>query len=184
MLRKFSRYALACCLAFCVALAPYNGRAEEDYKEYLLKAAFIYNFVKFVEWPDGKAIGQQSKIDICVMGDTPLSKTGNVFTAASTSKLSLSLVADNNLKTIPDHCHVVFISRSETDHLSDILAALRSHSVLLVSDINDFAQDGGMIGFVIDDNKIKLAVNKKAATMAGMRIDAQLLEIAHEVIDK
>jgi hypothetical protein len=181
--RRFTHYSLALWLACGIAALPYNANADDN-KEYLVKAAFIYNFVKFVEWPGAKAISQQSKIDICVLGETPLSNTGNVFAAASTAKLALSLVQENNLKNIASHCHVVFISRSENSKLGSVLAALKGQPVLLVSDMDDFANAGGMIGFVLDDNKIKIAVNKKAVTSSGMRVDAQLLEIAHEVIDK
>ena len=64
------------------------------------------------------------------------------------------------------------------------MAALRGQPVLTVSDIGNFAESGGMIGFVTDDNKVKVEVNAKAITSAGLRVDAQLLEIAVKVIDK
>ncbi len=156
----------------------------QETKEYLVKAAFIYNFVKFVEWPDAKAIGQRNSIDICVMGESPLSAASSVFKAASTAKLALSLVQENDVKAAIDHCHVVFISASEAARLGGILAALKSSPVLTVSDIDDFAEKGGMIGFVMSDSKIKVVVNTKSATTAGLRVDAQLLEIALKVIDR
>ena len=168
------------CGAFC---APQQARADDN-KEYLVKAAFIYNFVKFIEWPDGKAISQQSNIDICVFGDSPMSGAGSVFKAASTPKLTLSLVKENDLKNIPAHCHVVFVSRSESGRMGEVLAALKGKPVLTVADMDDFAEHGGMIGFVMSDNKVKVAVNKKAVTSTGMRVDAQLLEIALKVIDR
>lgn len=159
-----------------------QARAD-DSKEYQVKAAFIYNFVKFVEWPDGKAIAKQSNIDICVIGNTPFSNTGNVFKAASTAKLTLSLV-DEKIGKAGEHCHVVFISASEEGRLGEIVNSLKNTPVLTVSDMDNFAERGGMIGFVKNDNKIKIEVNKKAVTSAGMRVDAQLLEIALRVLDK
>jgi hypothetical protein len=164
-------------------LAPYSVRADET-KEYLVKAAFIYNFVKFVEWPDGKAIAGQSHIDICVLGDSPISQQSEVFKLASTAKLSISLVTERNLRNVAGHCHVVFISPDKAESLREILAALKGQPVLTVSDMDDFAENGGMVGFVPVDNKIKVAVNRKSVSAVGMRVDAQLLEIAVKVIDR
>ena len=160
---------------------PVRSLADEN-KEYLIKAAFIYNFVKFVEWPDGKAINQQSNIDICVLGSNSLESAGAVFKAASTPKLNLSLVQETSAKKVPSHCHIVFISQSEGDHFSEIMAALKNQPVLTISDMDNFAESGGMIGFIASDNKIKIQVNTKAITSAGLRVDAQLLEIAMKVI--
>jgi hypothetical protein len=177
------RYGLAVFIACGMVLAPPQARAEDN-KEYLVKAAFIYNFVKFVEWPAGLAIGKQSSIDVCVTGDSPLRRTSDVFKAASTAKLSLSLVEEKNWKNAPQHCHILFISDSEAGKLDEILGGLKGQPVLTVSDIDDFAEKGGMIGFVMNDNKIKLVVNTRSAAAAGLRIDAQLLEIALKVVDR
>jgi len=154
----------------------------DDGKESLVKAAFIYNFVKFVEWPDGKSIGKLSNIDICTLGISSIDNAANVFKAASTDKLKLTMVQEKELSNIVKHCHIVFIG--ESDNLEQTLASLKSSPVLTVSDREGFAEKGGMIGFVKSDNKIKIEVNTKAISAAGLRVDAQLLEIALKVIDK
>ena len=184
MLKRFFTYWLALWLALCWAWVPTDARAADEDKEYLVKAAFIYNFIKFVEWPAGKAISKQPNIDICVVGDSKLIKANEVFKAASTPKLSLTLTEEKNWRNAPSHCHILFISRSEDEKMGSILAGLRDQPVLTVSDIDDFAEQGGMIGFVPSDNKIKIEVNTKSVTAAGMRVDAQLLEIALKVLDK
>lgn len=182
-MRKQSRFALAACLLASVSSASLLARADDN-TEYLVKAAFIYNFVKFIAWPDGKAINSQSKIDICVLGDSGMQQTGSVFKEASTPKLALNLVEEKTPRAVAGHCHVVFIATSEEAHINDILAALRGQPVLTVSDMDNFVEHGGMIGFVMKDNKVKIAVNTKAVTSANLRVDAQLLEIAAKVIDK
>src|SRR5690606_415551 len=88
--RRFFRYGIAMCLAVAFSWRPIYAA---DNKEYLVKAAFIYNFVKFVEWPGEKNISKQSNINICVMGNSPMIETGAVFKQASTSQLSLSLIS-------------------------------------------------------------------------------------------
>lgn len=156
----------------------------QDNKEYLVKAAFIYNFVKFVEWPGDKAVSNHPTIDICVLGDGPMSSTASIFKQASTSKLSLSLVSEASPKAALGHCHVVFIDESESGRMGEILGTLKDKPVLTVSDADGFVEQGGMIGFVLAENKIKFAVNLKAVTAGGLRVDAQLLEIAIKVIGR
>jgi hypothetical protein len=177
------RCGLIACLLACIAGLPGYARAEDN-KEALVKAAFIYNFVKFVEWPGDKAISKQANIDICVLGDSSMSKTGEVFKAASTAKLSLSLKEEKNARSAAAHCHIVFVGSSEAGRLGDVLASFKGQPVLTVSDIDGFAEAGGMIGFATNDNKVKIVVNKKPVSAAGMRVDAQLLEIALQVIDR
>lgn len=167
-----------------MAVAPLAHADDAENKEYLIKAGFIYNFVKFVEWPDGFAVSRHPGIDICVVGDTPLMRATAIFKTASTDKLILSLVSEKRLENVAQHCHLLFIARDQQDRLDEILATLKGRPVLTVSDIPDFAEQGGMISFVTSDKKIKLEVNTKAASAAGLRIDAQLLEIALKVIQE
>ena len=183
MFRKLVFFIINLCVATGISIAPLDARADDN-KEYLVKAAFIYNFVKFIEWPGAKAIAQHTNIDICTVGNGGLNSAANVFKAASTAKLSLSLVQENNIRNAAAHCHILFVSRSEKDALGDVLAALKGQPVLTVSDIDGFAEAGGMIEFVSNNNKIKVVVNKGAVSATGMRVDAQLLEIALKVIDR
>lgn len=153
-------------------------------KEALVKAAFIYNFVKFVDWPDDKAISKQSNIDICVVGNSDVADAKKVFDAASTANLSLTLLREGSWENAATHCHIVFISASEQGKLDTILSGLKKQPVLTVSDIEGFADHGGMIGFVVNSNKVKLEVNKRSATESGLRVNAQLLGIALKVIGR
>ncbi|MDE3060675.1 MAG: YfiR family protein [Pseudomonadota bacterium] len=182
VLKRFLLYAIA--FSVFSVCGPAGIVRADDNKEYLVKAAFIYNFVKFIEWPDGKAISKQSSIDICVAGDTPMAKTAEVFKAASSAKLNLSLVQEKNAKNIASHCHIVFIGASEASRLDDILGGLKGQPVLTVSDIDGFAARGGMIEFVASDNKIKFIVNTKPIDAAKLHADAGMLESALKVIGR
>lgn len=159
-----------------------HARADGASREYLVKAAFLYNFVKFVEWPGDLSVSLQKKLDICVIGNNPFNSAGSIFKEASTPSLALNLTQESSPEAAASHCHIVFISGSERGRVASILQALNGRPVLTVSDADSFAQSGGMIGFVIVDNKVKLVVNRGAIEAAGMRIDAQLLEIAMSVI--
>jgi hypothetical protein len=168
----------------CSVLASTPAAVADEEKESLVKAAFIYNFVKFIEWPGDRATSKLSNIDICTVGSSSINKASKVFQAASTEKLKLSLVPESNWRNADKHCHILFISASESSAVAEILGTLKTKPVLTVSDSDQFAEQGGMIGFVMSDNKIKIAVNTKSITSAGLRVDAQLLEIALKVIDK
>lgn len=169
-------------MCLTVGCALQSVAYAQENKEHMVKAAFIYNFVKFVEWPGAKAIANQTSIDICVMGGSEIMTTASVFKAASTPKLALSLVQENNIKAATEHCHVLYLG--EGVHTENTLRSLKGVPLLTVSDSEDFVDKGGMVGFVMHDNKIKLEVNTRAVTQAGMRVDAQLLEIALRVVDK
>jgi len=156
----------------------------QDSEEFSVKAAYIYNFTKFVEWPGELATARRSSIDICIVGDSDMIQTKEVFKQASTAKLTIRLVEESNIRNIPSHCHIAFVSENQSSNLGEILAALKGQPVLTVSDMDHFAERGGMIGFTLVDNKVKLVVSPKAAAAASLRIDAQLLEIALKVIDR
>lgn len=176
------RFAALCCLITALIFPAAPLLAQND-QEYLVKAAFIYKFVLFAEWPGDKAVGHRSSLDICVIGDSPLLKTASVFKQASNSKLTLTLMQEKNAAAAA-HCHIVFIGDIEERRLPEVLSAFKGKPILTVSDINGFADNGGMIGFVMRDDKVKLIVNTKATAEAGLRIDAQLLEVALKVIDR
>lgn len=182
MPQVLARYLAALFLTLFLGLTPGFVHAQDD-KEYLVKATFIYNFLKFIEWPGDKGISKQSAVDICVVGNSPLSSAAAVFQKASTDKLKISLVSEGNAKNITGHCHIVFIGGSEEEKLAGMLADLKGQPVLTVSDIDKFAERGGMIGFVIADNKVRLVVNTKTTEAAGLHVDARLLEIALKVLN-
>lgn len=180
---RFSLYSLALAFFILANFASLPARAD-DGKENIVKAAFIFNFIKFVEWPDGKSLSKKSQIDICVIGNSGIIKTSTFFSKASSSKLAISLVSEQNIQNISSHCHILFVSESEDERWSDIFSAIKNQPVLTISDDSGFIERGGMIGFTKDDNKVKIEVNKKAADSAGIKIDSQLLEIAFRVIEK
>ena len=154
-----------------------------DGKEYIVKAAFMYNFVKFVEWPGALSVTTNPRVNICVIGENPFgAEARQVFAKVSSAALSLSVVEKGNWDGNTAGCHVAFISRSEESRLAGIMEQFKAKPVLTVSDIDNFAGRGGMIGFVTQENKIKLVVNTLSAANAGLRVDAQLLEIALQVI--
>jgi hypothetical protein len=161
-------------------MLPFSVYADDQ--EYLLKAAFIYKFIQVVEWPADKAVSKSSKIDICTLGDVPVGQMSSIFDKASTAALRFSVIEEKNWKNASSHCHVLFIGNSEEGRVGEIVGALKDKPVLTIGNGDEFVESGGMIGFVLRDNKIKFEVNTQSTNAAGLRVKAELLEIAAKVV--
>ena len=176
--RVFIRITL---LGFVLSLLfiPISSSAEDTQLdvELKIKAAFIYNFFKFVEWPD-KALGDaDGTISICILGKDPF---GELFDPVKGSNVLGKRLLVRNISSLKnmDDCHILFVSSSERDKLSSIITYLGKSSVLTVSEIDDFARRGGIIGFYKKENNIRFKINLGAANSAGLKISSKLLELA------
>lgn len=154
---------------------PSSGSLESD-----VKAAYILNVTKFVDWKTVNG-APDDPIKIGIVGSDPI---GEVL-----SRLPYYKIAEHPLvvekidfeKISAANCHLLFIGKSEKDGFSEILKRLQGVSVLTVSDIPEFASKGGMVGFAIDDGRVKIEINVEKAKKAGLKIGAKLLEVARIV---
>lgn len=158
-------------------IGPPILHAQSSPTEYQVKAAYLYNFGKFVEWPTG-VTASDSSFNICVLGQDPFSSTFGTTIAGESIKGK-----DVLIKRIPRAqdavgCHILFISSSEEARLKEILAALDKTSVLTVSDMSQFTRRGGMIQFVMDSNRVRFEVNLTNAERTGLTLSSQLLKVA------
>lgn len=155
-----------------------NGPAALEYQ---IKAAFLFNFAKFVEWPPGKLGEPRSRFAVCVLGKDPF---GSVLDQALQGKtIDGRPVFVRRSASVSDckDCHIVFISSSERERLAEVLQVLANASALTVSEMPRFAERGGMINFTTDDNKVRLEINAGSAASAGIRISSKLLNLAKVV---
>jgi hypothetical protein len=151
-----------------------------EFDEYAVKAAYLYNFAKFVEWPPETFATADAPLWICVVGDNPF---GDALASLSGKKVAShpvevrALPATANLNP----CHLAFISRSEQERFKALLTKLHRLPILTVSDIRDFAQDDGMIGLIEADQRIRFNINLSVARQSGLKLSSQLLKLAHIV---
>ncbi len=148
--------------------------------EYEVKAAYIYNFAKFVQWPKNAFQGSKEIIDVCVLGDDPF--------GSSLSGIDGKAAADKKIGvrgTTPIHycreCEIIFISGSEAERLPRILKTLNGAPVLTVGDTEGYAEQGVMINFFMENRTVRFEINLKAAVRAGLKISSNLLRIARIV---
>jgi hypothetical protein len=146
--------------------------------EYPLKAAFLFNFVKFVEWPDEAFAGVRSPIAICVYGSDPFGDTlDNVVRGETVGERGLIVQRPESLGDLRD-CHVLFVSRSERSRLPEVLSRVQGAPVLTVGDTDGFLKAGGVINFVLEDNKVRFQINPEAAERSRLKISSKLLRLA------
>ena len=154
------------------------GAAEAPH-EYAVKAAFLYNFARFVEWPDDARVSPSFRI--CIVGDDP-------FGTALDDAVRGKKVHHRPVEvTHPDSddlagCHIVFVPSSEKATVPRLLTGAAAPGVLTVGETDGFTHAGGIIGMRLQDSKVRFDVNLQAAQRAGLRVSSELLKLATEVI--
>lgn len=162
-------------LAFLLALP---AAAQEPSPEYVLKAAFLYNFVKFVEWPAEAFAGAKSPLTICVFGTDPFGASlDGVVRGETLGERGLLVQRPEALADLRD-CQVLYVSRSERQRLPEVLAQVEGAPVLTVGDTGGFLRAGGVINFVLEDNKVRFQINQEAAERNRLTISSKLLRLA------
>jgi YfiR/HmsC-like len=179
--RRLARLALilAGCAVACAGFASPAMAQQPKAEEYQVKAVYLYNFGRFVEWPASAKKGDS--FAICVLGRDPFGAaldTTLAGAAIDNQKLVARRIASAREAT---NCRILFISASESAHGKDILSGLEKAAVLTVSDMPGFASNGGMIQFVLQENKVRFEVNLTAAEKAGLSFSSQLLKVATDI---
>jgi hypothetical protein len=157
------------------------GQTEETH-EYEVKAAFLFHFAQFVDWPSETFKSDTSPLTYCTIGEDP-------FQGALEASLNGKTVGARHLRVthikqaqeIPE-CQILFIGGMEKKRMSNVLASIRGTPVLTVGDADHFVNEGGVIGFSLEEKKIRFEINLNAATEAKLKISAKLLALAKTVI--
>jgi hypothetical protein len=154
---------------------------DADSSEYLIKAGFIYNFAKFVQWPSATFSQPDSPIVIGVLGTDPF---GNVLDRIVEDKKigTRGFVVKRykwgkDLKDLKD-CKILFVSASEKARIDEILLSVKGLPILTVGETPGFAERGGVIRFTLEDNRVRFEVNVDAAHQAELNISSRLLTLA------
>ena len=148
--------------------------------EYEVKAAFLYNFISFTEWPETAFETPSSPIVIGVLGKDPFgSALDTMINGEKVKERSLIVWHITRLEDI-HRCHILFVSGSESKQMGDILRRLKTQPVLTVSDIAGFAEAGGVVGFTTTGT-VKLTINQTALRTAHLGLSAKLFRLAKVV---
>jgi len=190
-------------LMLALFAAPNTAKAEDESAqslEYQIKAAFLYNFIKFVDWPEEKMADSNEPIIIGIIGKDPFGSAFNPikddiikdkkvvikrFTGLEELKKSGE---ENKSKPHPQveiirKCYLLFICNSENKSLKETINLVQDYSVLTVADTQGFLESGGIINFVMEEKKVRFEINITAAKRAKLKIRSQLLRLAKRTIE-
>ncbi len=165
------------CLIAAVVMAFAPGVRAQSATESQMKAAFLYSFAKFVEWPADSYAERNTPITIGIMGKDPFGRDLEDIVRGRSAAGRPVVVRRYSVKEVPQS-QILFVSASERKRIAELLDPLKHAPVLTVSDISDFAERGGMIEFIAEDGHIRLEINMNGAQAAGLKISSKLLGAA------
>jgi len=167
--------------AFVLALAApvqVQGQAAEEHE---VKAAFLYNFTKFVEWPPEAFSDDSAPIVIAVLGPDPFGSTLDEIVADKHAGPRPLLISRFERSSELTACHVVFVSSRTADEFSRQVRTTARRHMLTVGETDGFAETGGVVQFVTEGRKVRFRINPAAANKAGLKISSRLLNLAEVV---
>ena len=168
-------------LACAIAVLWCAGAWAQPTTEYQVKAAYLFNFGQFVEWPAHTAAAANAPFVIGVVGKDPFGKTlDDVVRGETLGGRQLVVQRFQDAREITD-CQILFISRSESERLDETIEALRGRHVLTVTDIEGAEKRGAMIVLVNDHKRIRMRINLAAAKASDLVISSKLLRPAEVV---
>lgn len=164
--------ALLCCATRASAQSGSN-------REYEIKAAFLYNFINYIDWP-GNALPAGETLTLGVVGDDPF---GPALEPLNGKVIKGRKLVVKKVATIPEAktCQILFISPSEKPRVPEILGQLKDAKILTISETEGFAERGGIINFIEERNKVRFEINADAARRTGFTISSELLKLARIV---
>ncbi len=173
---KKNLITLALSLQLMLAI-PFAWAEDNIPREFEIKAVFLFNFAKFIEWPSSAFDGSDSPINLCILGENPFGATLDMVVSEEKAQGRMAQVIRLNSVKQSSQCHIVFISRSETGNEITILEALKNHPILTVSDIKDFSTRGGMIEFHVKDNRIRFIIDPDKIKSENLQVNVNLIRV-------
>lgn len=183
---KLSRHLVVSGLLLWGWCAPMAGPAvavESAYVasvEYEVKAAFIHNFTRFIEWSPEAFEGKNSPFRIGILGTGPIDEPLMNLTGKKVDRRSLEVSRVQNLQEVSQY-QIIFVNPSEKNRTRSILKTLQDTSILTIGDMNGFAEQCGVINFYLQNGKVRFEINNKASRRQSLHISSRLLRLARIV---
>lgn len=175
-MNSLSRYFRHLGILGLLLFASYPQAEAQQPSEYQVKAAFLYNFANFVEWPE-IALSDTTTLIIGVLGKDPFGSALTRFEKRSVKGRPLRVVQSERLQDLP-FCHMLFISSTEEENLTQVFQYLEGKPTLTVGELEQFAQRGGVINFIIKNKKVRFEINRTRALESGLKLSSKLLKLA------
>jgi hypothetical protein len=155
--------------------------AQPQLDEYQVKAAFLYNFAKFVDWPPQAFKVASDPITVCIAGETPIyAQLDSAVVGKMAGNRSFAVRKVSDAQHAPG-CHILFIGLAERKRIPAILAGVRELGILTVGETPEFIANGGVVNFKLENGKVRFEINVEAAEQEQLRISSKLLNLAEIV---
>ena len=182
-LRRGSTIRRTAAVGFVMALGDCltAGSPEQPFDEYQVKAAFIYNFAKFVQWPSNTFASSNEPMAICVLGQNPFGHSLEDTVAGRAIEGRSLVVRHISIVNQAAGCQILFISSAENKRPLPILAEVKTPGILTIGESDASAADSVVINFKLEGGKVRFEINLEAAEREKLRISSRLLSLAHIV---
>ena len=170
-------------LACAHLLTASSGYAQGSLSEYQVKAAYLFNFLKFVQWPEDAFQDLLAPIVIGIVGDDPVGGALPYVVAGKTVQGRDLVIRKYHAGEDLRGCHILFISASEKKRLPQLLASLHGSGVLTVAYMDHFVESGGMVQFLIEESRVRITIGIDATSQARLKISSKLLSLARTVTE-
>lgn len=164
--------------AFLLLLPCLSAAQGTGTSEYAVKAAFLFNFAKFVEWPEGAFRGPDEPLTFCVLGEGPLGAELERAVAGKTVGGRQAAVRRLAQLAGLGECRILFVGSSERTRFDQILAAVGDRAILTVGEEEGFNRAGGIISFVVRQSRVRFRIEHETAVRSGLKLSSRLLELA------
>lgn len=179
-------------LTMCVGLSmPGQAWSVQVSEEYQIKAAFIFNFMKFVQWPSSASQDDKAPFILGLVGKDPFGDNLDLLSQKPVQDRPITVKRFEPMPKDPDKvhpqieqikaCHVLFISPSERQSTARLIAELGTRPILTIGDQQQFLDCGGVINFLVEERKVRFEIGLAKAKAAGLQISSQLLRLAKRV---
>jgi hypothetical protein len=158
-----------------------QGQTDQEYKEMQVKAAYLYNFTKFVYWTTQPDTREPASITIGLIQADKIASLLEDYIKTTSPGSGVIVKRINDVKADLTGCQLVYIDQSQKEHLAQILEPIKGNKILTVSDIFGFTRRGGMVGFYQEDGRIRIEINLSEVKNSGLEISAKLMEVARIV---
>jgi hypothetical protein len=170
--------SIAAAVALILSLPHVSAGQLAPAREYEIKAGFVFNFAKFISWPKGAFESDTDDLRLEVIGHDPFDGALDRLVAGKMIDSHQVVIVYSSDVSSRRRGHIVFVSGSERKQLPNVIAVLGGAAALTVSDIDQFAEQGGVIGLVAAGQTVKFVINRAAAAKAGLKVAAVLLSLA------
>ena len=176
--RKVAMTALILVLLIPAVPTPLAGAGSQEYQ---VKAAFIHNVAKFVQWPATTLIDPEEPFGLYILGEDRFGEAFDTFKGSMLHNMPLVVGKIESWEDIPADCRILFIGVPERTEIQRVLAKVSDKAILTISDEPGFGEMGGMIGLVTENQKIRFTVNTFSARKCGLMISSNILKLARSI---